>query len=114
MSDLSNLTSLWAELQTQAGLDILAGLAVLVTIVALGQALLPENSMGSRVRSHLRRRANLRADRLQVRQRIANLRTAPVGSLRTLLAAPQAPLRRGGAAHRRAAHQCRAGARATR
>ncbi len=70
----------------QQGLAILGGLAVLVTIVLLGHALLPEDSMAARVRSHLRRRDHLRADRLQVRQRIANLRTAPIGSLRTLLA----------------------------
>jgi tight adherence protein C len=82
---MSDFSSLWAGLQSQTGLEILAGLAVLVTIVALGQALLPEDSMASRVRGHLRRRANLRADRLQVRQRIANLRTAPVGTLRTML-----------------------------
>ncbi len=42
--------------------------------------------MASRLKSHLRRRENLRSDRLQVRQRIANLRTAPMGSLRTILA----------------------------
>ena len=58
--------------------------------MALGHALLPDDPMASRVRSHLRRRDNLRADRLQVRQRIANLRTAPMGSLRSLAGAPQA------------------------
>jgi tight adherence protein C len=70
----------------EQSLAVLGGLAVLVTIVALGQALLPEDSMTARVRSHLRRRDHLRADRLMVRQRIANLRTAPIGSLRALLA----------------------------
>jgi tight adherence protein C len=70
----------------QTGLALLGGLAVLVTLVLLGQAFLPEDSMASRLRSHLRRRDHLRTDRLQVRQRIANLRTAPIGSLRTVLA----------------------------
>jgi len=70
----------------QQGFALLAGIAVLVTLVLLGQAFLPEDSMSGRLRSHMRRRDHLRADRLQVRQRIANLRTAPIGSLHTLLA----------------------------
>jgi tight adherence protein C len=68
------------------GMALLGGFAVLVTLVLLGQALMPDDAMSSRLRGHLRRRDNLRQDRLFVRQRIANLRTAPMGSLRTLLA----------------------------
>jgi tight adherence protein C len=82
---MSGITNFWAGLD-QTGWAVLAGLAVLVTLVLLGQALLPEDSMTSRVRSHLKRRDHLRRDRLQVRQRIANLRSSPVGPLRTLLA----------------------------
>jgi len=70
----------------QSGFAIVAGVAVLVTLVLLGQAFLPEDSMSSRVRSHIRRRNNMRTERVHVRQRIANLRTAPMGPLRTLLA----------------------------
>jgi len=70
----------------QTGIAVLAGMAVLATLLALGYAMLPDDPMASRVRGHMRRRDNLRADRLQVRQRIANLRYAPMGSLRTLLA----------------------------
>ncbi len=83
---MNSAINLIASHLDEQGLSILAGLAVLVTLVLLGQAFLPENSMSGRVRSHLRRRDYLRADRLQVRQRIANLRTAPIGSLRSLLA----------------------------
>ncbi|HUB96486.1 MAG TPA: hypothetical protein VL993_11235, partial [Stellaceae bacterium] len=70
----------------QSGFAIVAGVAVLVTLVLLGQAFLPEDSMSSRVRSHIRRRNNMRTERVHVRQRIANLRTAPIGTLRTVLA----------------------------
>jgi tight adherence protein C len=83
---MNGIWNLWPGLQGQDGLAILAGVAVLVTIVALGQALLPDNSMSSRLRGHLRRRAHLRTDRVQVRQRIANLRQAPMGPLRLVLA----------------------------
>lgn len=69
----------------QSNLAALGGLAVLVTVILLGQALLPEDSMAGRVKSHLRRRDRLRQDRLRVRQRIANLRTAPMGPMRALL-----------------------------
>jgi len=82
---MNPLNLIAAHLDEQS-FSIIAGLAVLVTLVLLGQAFLPENSMSSRVRSHMRRRDYLRSDRLQVRQRIANLRTAPIGSLRSLLA----------------------------
>ena len=70
----------------ETGIAVLGGVAVLVTILLLGYALLPDDPMSSRVRGHLRRREHLRTNRLQVRQRIANLRTAPIGSLRTVLA----------------------------
>jgi tight adherence protein C len=70
----------------QSSFAIVAGIAVLVTLVLLGQAFLAEDSMSSRVRSHLKRRDNMRTDRVHVRQRIANLRTAPMGPLRTLMA----------------------------
>jgi tight adherence protein C len=70
----------------QTGFAILAGMAVLATLLALGYAMLPDDPMAARVRGHMRRRENLRSDRLQVRQRIANLRYAPMGSLRTMLA----------------------------
>jgi tight adherence protein C len=70
----------------ETGIALLGGFAVLVTLLLLGYALLPDDPMSSRVRGHMRRRDHLRADRLQVRQRIANLRTAPIGSLRTVLA----------------------------
>jgi tight adherence protein C len=82
---MSGLANFAAGLD-QSGFAILGGIAVLVTLVSLGHALLPDDSMTSRVRSHLRRRDHLRTDRLQVRQRIANLRTAPMGSLHTILA----------------------------
>ena len=82
---MSSVTNLWAGLD-QSSWAVLAGLGVLVTLLVLGQALLPEDSMSSRVKGHLRRRDHLRRDRLQVRQRIANLRSSPVGPLRTLLA----------------------------
>jgi len=82
---MSAITNLVRSLD-QTSFAIILGVAVLITLVALGQALLPENSMAGRLKSHLRRRDNLRTDRLQVRQRIANLRTAPMGSLRTILA----------------------------
>jgi len=68
------------------GFAVIGAVAVLITIVALGHALLPDDSMRGRVRSHLKRRDHLRASRLQVRQRIANLRSAPMGPLRILLA----------------------------
>ena len=55
----------------QNSFALILGVAVLITLVALGQALLPEDLTGSRLKSHLRRRENLRSDRLQVRQRIA-------------------------------------------
>jgi tight adherence protein C len=70
----------------QTGIAVLAGMAVLATLLALGYAMLPDDPMAARVRGHMRRRDNLRSDRLQVRQRIANLRYAPMGSLRTMLA----------------------------
>jgi tight adherence protein C len=70
----------------QTGFAVLAGAAVLATLLALGYAMLPDDPMSSRVRGHMRRRDNLRTNRLQVRQRIANLRYAPMGSLRTTLA----------------------------
>lgn len=82
---MNGITSLISGLDESA-VAVLGAIAVLVTIVALGHALLPEDSMTARVRGHLRRRQNLRSDRLQVRQRIANLRTAPMGPLRLLLA----------------------------
>ena len=82
---MSSVTNLWTGLD-QSSWAVLAGLGVLVTLLVLGQALLPEDSMSSRVKGHLRRRDHLRRDRLQVRQRIANLRSSPVGPLRTLLA----------------------------
>jgi tight adherence protein C len=82
---MNAITAISARLDQQ-GLAILGGLAVLVTIILLGHALLPEDSMSARVKSHLRRRDHLRTDRLQMRQRIANLRTAPIGSLHTMLA----------------------------
>jgi tight adherence protein C len=82
---MNAVTNLWTGLD-QSSWAVLAGLGVLVTLLFLGQALLPEDSMSSRVRGHFKRRDNLRRDRLQVRQRIANLRTSPVGPLRTLLA----------------------------
>ncbi|HXQ51175.1 MAG TPA: type II secretion system F family protein [Stellaceae bacterium] len=82
---MSGLTNLWAGFGDN-GLAILGALAVLATLVMLGHALLPDDSMTARVRSHLRRRDHLRQDRLQVRQRIANLRNAPIGNLRTVLA----------------------------
>lgn len=81
-----NSSSLFALASGENGIAILGGIAVLVTLIALGQALLPEDSMSSRVRSHIRRRNNLRSERVQVRQRIANLRSAPMGPLRMLLA----------------------------
>jgi tight adherence protein C len=70
----------------QSGFAIVAGIAVLVTLVLLGQAFLAEDTMSSRLRAHLKRRDHMRTDRIQVRQRIANLRSAPMGPLRTLLA----------------------------
>jgi tight adherence protein C len=82
---MNGLTNLWTGLD-QSSWAVIAGLGVLVTLLVLGQALLPEDSMSSRVRGHLKRRDNLRRGRLQVRQRIANLRSSPVGPMRTLLA----------------------------
>jgi tight adherence protein C len=69
----------------QSSLAMLGGFLVLITLILLGHALLPEDEMAGRVRNHLKRRDHLRHDRLQMRQRIANLRTAPMGPMRTLL-----------------------------
>jgi len=82
---MTSVTSFWNGLD-QSSFAVIAGLGVLVTLLLLGHAFLPEDSMTSRVRGHLKRRDNVRMDRLQVRQRIANLRAAPVGPLRTMLA----------------------------
>jgi tight adherence protein C len=73
----------------QKGFAILGGMAVLITLVALGHALLPDNSMTARVRGHLKRRDSLRSerrDRFEVRQRIAKLGIARIGTLRSMLA----------------------------
>ena len=82
---MNSVMSFWNGLD-QSSFAVIAGLGVLVTLLLLGHAFLPEDSMTSRVRGHLKRRDNVRMDRLQVRQRIANLRAAPVGPLRTMLA----------------------------
>ena len=44
----------------ETGIAVLGGVAVLVTILLLGYALLPDDPMSSRVRGHLRRREHLR------------------------------------------------------
>jgi len=72
----------------QSTLAIMAGIAVLITLVALGHALLPDDSMKARVRSHLKRRDHLRStrlDRFEVRRRIANLGVAKMGTLRNIM-----------------------------
>ena len=64
-------------------LAILGGVAVFVTLMALGQAFVPRDPMAARLRSHQRRRERLRAEMLSgKRQGKSRLPRAPMGLLR--------------------------------
>lgn len=69
----------------QTSSAVLGGIAVLVTLVTLGCAYVPNDPMASRVRSHMRRRDRLRAERLQKRPRTARGPRVPIGMLRHIL-----------------------------
>jgi tight adherence protein C len=71
----------------ETGIAVLGGIAVFVTLLALGQAFVPHDPMAARLRSHRKRRDRLRAEMLQARRGGALSRAgrARVGALRPML-----------------------------
>lgn len=70
----------------ETGLAVLGGIAVFVTLVALGQAFVPNDPMASRMRAHKKRREKLRTEFLGNRGNPGRrLTKAQVGALRGVL-----------------------------
>lgn len=70
----------------ETGLAVLGGIAVFVTLIALGQALVPNDPMASRLRAHKKRREKLRAEILGNKGNPGRrLSRAQVGALRGFL-----------------------------
>lgn len=70
----------------ETGLAALGGIAVFVTLVALGQAFVPNDPMAARLRGHQRRRDKLRSEILQNKGNAGRrLSQAQVGALRGML-----------------------------
>lgn len=63
---------------------VLAGMLVFISIIALGNALVPHDPMASRLRSHQKRREQLRAGMLS-RNTVNDRKRASVGMLKRLL-----------------------------
>ncbi len=64
---------------------IIAGILVFVSLIALGQALVPQDPMAARLRSHQKRRDQLRADIIGEPSAGDRRRAAGVGKLKQLL-----------------------------
>jgi tight adherence protein C len=68
---------------SETGIAVLGGIAVFVTLVAIGQAFVPHDPMAARLRSHQRRRERLRAELLRGKRPTGSrLPRAPMGLLR--------------------------------
>ncbi len=69
----------------ETGLAILVGIALFITLIAFGQALVPHDPMAARLRSHLKRRDRLRAELLAGKRSGLPARHPSVGTLRRVL-----------------------------